>query len=430
MVTTVQADEHLYPIPKFDLDKEDIQNFSKQLKGFHEQFLDCFQRSESREHFYNYMAGQFSQLKRKSIEPIALAMQDGNVRAMQRFVSDTKWYENNIISKYRSLVDEDLGSSNGVLIVDEVGFPKKGRDSAGVARQPCPPDKNLVSCQVGVFAAYASEHGYALVDKRLFMPEQWFSSDYQELRLKCMLPEDLVFKTRPLLAADMIRAIAAEKKLPFKYVVAGSVSETGPEFIKTVEALPDITYLIPVSRDTQCRLKKPVSIAELSPWNRKTLPQPLADEVENKSLAMGDLAESINDYFWYRISIHEGARGPAVYEFTRCQVMVSFGELPRKTMWLLVQRTLGKNPKYRFFLANTSTGARFKTLVWLSGMPWAIEQCIAEGNANLGMSHYEMRKFKGWHHHILTCMLAHFFLWHLKIRTGKKSREFYAVTPG
>lgn len=427
MATIVQKDEHLYPIPKFDLCKEDIQNFAHELKGFHEQFNDCFQRRESREHFFNYMSGQFSQLKRKSIEPIALAMQDGNVRAMQRFVSDTKWHEANIIAKYRSIVDEDLGSSNGVLIVDEVGFPKKGRDSAGVSRQPCPPDKNIVSCQVGIFAAYASEHGYALVDKRLFIPEQWFSDDYQALRQKCMLPEDLAYKPRPLLAADMIRAIAAEKKLPFKYVVGGSVSETGPEFINAVEALPGITYVVPVSPNTRCWLKKPVVSSEPSPWTKKFSPQAILPEFENKAMTMADLAKGINDYFWYQIPVNKGAERPVVYEFTRRQVVLATGELPENPLWLLIKRTLEKEPKYRFFIANTSGGARFKTLVWLSGMPWAMEQCIAEANGELGMNHYELRKFKGWHHHILTCMLAHFFLWHFKIRTGEKSRIFYHI---
>ena len=87
MLPAIRGDEHLYSVPKFDLGKREIKDFMNELLGFHEQFADCFQRSESREHFFNFMAGQFSLLERKSIEPIALAVKDGNVRAMQRFVS-------------------------------------------------------------------------------------------------------------------------------------------------------------------------------------------------------------------------------------------------------------------------------------------------------------------------------------------------------
>ncbi len=112
----IRCDEHLYPVPKFDFDKGGIKHFMNELKGLHEQFADCFQRSESRNHFYKYMAGQFSPLERKSIEPIALAVKDGNVRAMQRFVSDAPWSEDKMIAKYRSLVNDGLGSTDGALI--------------------------------------------------------------------------------------------------------------------------------------------------------------------------------------------------------------------------------------------------------------------------------------------------------------------------
>ena len=122
MLPTIRSDEHLYPVPKFDLGKGDIKNFMNELRGFHEQFADCFQRSESREHFYKYMVGQFSPLERKSIEPIALAVKNGNVRAMQRFVSDAPWDDEKMVAKYRSLVNDDLSSTDGALIFDESGF--------------------------------------------------------------------------------------------------------------------------------------------------------------------------------------------------------------------------------------------------------------------------------------------------------------------
>ena len=100
MLPATRCDEYLYPVPKFDLDRADIEDFMNELKGFHEQFADCFQRSESREHFLKYMIGQFSPLERKSIEPIALAVKDGNVRALQHFVSDTHWDDEKIITRY------------------------------------------------------------------------------------------------------------------------------------------------------------------------------------------------------------------------------------------------------------------------------------------------------------------------------------------
>ncbi len=427
MLPKIRSYEHRYPVPKFDLNKDDIKNFSNELRGFHEQFADCFHRSESREHFFKYMAGQFSQLERKSIEPIALAIEGGNVRAMQRFVSVAPWDDDKITFKYRSYANEDLGSEDGALIFDESGFLKKGKDSVGVARQYCGTAGKVDNCQVGVFAAYVSERGYALVDKRLFIPEQWFSEEYRERRQKCNLPEDTVFMTKPQLATEMLKEISSEKTLPFKYVLADSVYGMSPEFIEAVDDLPGTTYLVSVRKNIHCWLKRPMIIRKQYRWGGKIRTKTFLADNESKPITIGELAKSINDYFWYRRQVSEGAKGPIVYEFTRRQVILAAEGLPQKTVWLLIRRTIGDEPEYSYFISNAASSTRLKTLVWLSGMRWAIEQCFEETKGELGMDHYEVRKFRGWHHHMLTCMLAHFFLWHLKIRMGKKSAIYYAA---
>jgi SRSO17 transposase len=427
MLPDIRNDEYLYTVPKFDLGKGDVKDFMNELRGFHEQFADCFHRSESREHFFNYMTGQFSELERKSIEPIALAVKDGNVRAMQRFVSVAQWDDDNIIDKYRNCVNDDLGSPKGALIFDESGFLKKGQDSIGVARQYCGTAGKVDNCQVGVFAAYVSEYGYALIDKRLFLPEQWFTDEYRERREKCDLPKGTAFRTKPQLAAEMLQTIYEEKTLPFKYVLGDSVYGISPEFIETVDSLPGITYLVSVPKSTLCWLKRPMTINKQYRWGGKTKTKTVLADTDSKPIAASDLARNINDYFWYRRQVSEGTKGPIVYEFTRRQVILSTAGLPDKTLWLLIRRTIGDDPTYSYFLSNAPSSTRLKTLVWLSGLRWAIEQCFGETKTELGMDHYEVRKFMGWHHHMLTCMLAHFFLWHLKIRLGKKSTIHYSI---
>ena len=427
MLPVIRSDEHLYAVPKFDLGKEDINDFMHELKGFHEQFHDCFQRSESREHFFKYMAGQFSPLERKSIEPIAMAVKEGNVRTMQRFVSDAPWDDDKIITKYRNFVNEELGSPDGALLFDESGFVKKGQESIGVAKQYCGTVGKVENCQVGVFAAYASENGYALVDKRLFIPEKWFTDDYSSRREKCKLPQETVFRAKPQLAIEMLAAIHKENVLPFKYVLADSLYGVSPEFIAAVEALAGKTYFVSVPKNTRCWLKQPMTYTKSYRWGGKTRTKTFLADPDSKPLSAEELAQNINDCFWYRRKVSEGTKGPIVYEFTRRRVILCAEGLPQKTVWLLIRRTLGEAPDYSYFISNAPASARLKTLVWLSGLRWAIEQCFEEAKSELGMDHYEVRKFTGWHHHMLTCMLAHFFLWHLKIRMGKKSTVYYAV---
>jgi hypothetical protein len=102
--------------------------------------------------------------------------------------------------------------------------------------------------------------------------------------------------------------------------------------------------------------------------------------------------------------------------------------LPDRTVWLVIKRTLGAEPSYAFAISNAPASTPLSTLVWLSGLRWAVEQCFEEGKTELGMAHYEVRKYAGWHHHMLLTMLAHFFLWHLKLRLGKKSPGSHRLT--
>jgi len=426
MLPECRQSEYLYPVPKFNLESSDIDDFMSELKGFHDQFGDCFQRSESREHFFQYMVGQFGELERKSIEPIALAVEGGKVRAMQRFVSDAPWDDAKIITKYRSFIADDLGHPDGALIFDESGFAKKGDDSIGVGKQYCGTIGKVENCQVGVFVAYTSPYGYALVDKQLYLPERWFTDEFAERREKCKLPEETKFQTKPQLAAEMLKQISDEGIVPFRYVLADSVY-WNPEFMQAVDSLTGVTYLLQVPQDTLCWAKQPVVVRKTYRYAGEQRTRRVLSDKAKKPISLQTLAKGIHRYFWYRRKVSEGTKGPIEYEFTRRRVVLAVQGLPEKTHWLLVRRTLGADPKYSFYISDAAASSRLETFVWLSGLRWAIEQCFEETKTELGMDHYEVRKFPGWHHHILTCMLAHFFLWHLKIRLGKKSTSCYAL---
>jgi SRSO17 transposase len=427
MLPNIRQNDYVYSIPQFNLSIKDIENFNNQLSCFHSHFCDYFKRSETRKHFFNYMNGQFSALERKSIEPIALNIEGGNVRAMQRGISDASWDDDKIMFKHRDLVASDIGSPDGAIIFDESGFAKKGNESIGVARQYCGNLGKVDNCQVGVFAAYASEAGYSLVDKRLFIPEKWFGDEFKERRKKCNLPEDIKFKTKPQLAVEMLNHLAKENILPFKYILADSVYGNSPEFIEAADKLVGTTYFVSVPFTTLCWLKEPVVVEKQYKYKGKKQRKKVLMDTKRKPISLGALARNTDSYFWYRRKVSEGTKGPIIYEFTRRRVRLSHEGIPQKEVWVIIRRTLGKYPEYSYYISNASTSARLPLFVWLSGMRWAIEQCFEETKSELGMDQYEVRKFTGWHHHIITCMLGHFFLWHLKIRLGEKNTICYAV---
>ena len=153
MLPACRTQDEEFSIPRFDLTAGDVAGFLDELRTFHAQFRSCFSRSEPREHFFNYMVGQFSALERKSIEPMALHVDGGNMRGMQRFMSDDVWDEDTMRETYHDLVANEMGDPQGVLMVDESGFIKKGQDSVGVARQYCGTLGKVDKSQVGVLAA-------------------------------------------------------------------------------------------------------------------------------------------------------------------------------------------------------------------------------------------------------------------------------------
>jgi SRSO17 transposase len=280
---------------------------------------------------------------------------------------------------------------------------------------------------VGVYAAYASRHGYGFLDSRLFIPEKWFGEDYAERRKKCRLPAEISFKTKPQLAVEMLEKIVSEGVIPFRYVVADSIYGNSPEFLEAVQKVPGVTFLVALPRDTLCWLHEPAILDKSYRYGGEKRTKRILSETEKKPVTFEKIARGTNDYFWYRRTVSEGTKGPVTYEFMKRRVVLCKDGQPDRTVWLIVRRTLGEGATYSYFISNAGRSTRLKTFVWLSGVRWAIEQCFEEAKSDLGMDHYEVRKFPGWRHHMLTCMLAHFFLWHMRIRLGGKSTSYYAV---
>jgi SRSO17 transposase len=253
------------------------------------------------------------------------------------------------------------------------------------------------------------------------MPEQWFSDAYAERRHKCQVPEEVTFHTKPQVAADMVKAIRNEGRLPLRYLVADCLYGNSPDFLDAIDACVGVTTLVSVPADTRCWLQRPLTTEHTSTSKGEVRAKRVVASPTQTPLTVTALAESLPSAAWYRRTVSEGTKGPIAYAFARKRVTLCKEGLPERTVWLVIKRTLGASPTYAYYISNAPESTPLRLFVWLSGMRWAIEQCFEDTKTELGMAHYEVRKYPGWHHHILTGMLAHFFLWHLQIRLGKKS---------
>jgi SRSO17 transposase len=185
-----------------DLTPRDLDNLVEELRAYHALYSPLFQRREQREWAAKYLHGLRLELPRKSIEPLVLALEGAQpqaVRAMQQFLSEGSWDDTALLHRHWQEVDRELGEDDGVLILDGSDFPKQGFDSVGVKRQYGGELGKRANGHAGVFLGYASRHGDTLLDRRLYLPQEWVTeAGYAERRRRCGVPADIAFTTQPL----------------------------------------------------------------------------------------------------------------------------------------------------------------------------------------------------------------------------------------
>src|SRR5262245_22252168 len=219
----------------------------------------------------------------------------------------------------------------------------------------------------------------------------------------------------------MLQTIAHEGLWPFKYLVADCLYGNSPDFLDAIDACVGVTAFVAIPSETRCWFQRPPTAEHTYRYKGEARAKRVVVDTVPDACTVAAVAAYLPASRWYRRTVSEGTKGPIEYAFARQRVTLCKEGLPERTVWLVIRRTLGAEPSYAYYISNAPASTPLRTFVWLSGLRWAVEQCFEEGKTELGMDHYEVRKYAGWHHHILTTMLAHFFLWHLKLHVGEKS---------
>jgi SRSO17 transposase len=410
--------------PKFDLTVKDIEDLPTELAQYAAIYQDLFGRREQKEHYQTYLEGLMLDMPNKSVETMMLNLKgdDPNaIRNMQYFVSEGSWRDKAILSRHRQEVSHDLGDENGVLIGDSSGFPKQGEESVAVKRQWCGELGKVANCQVGVFLGYASRYGRTLLNRRLYLPQEWVEDDdYAERRRKCGVPEAIPFKTQPALLLEMVKEVHADGHLPFRWLTCDEAFGRDTVFLDQVGDY--LCYFAEVENSTRVWLERPqTAVPEWSGQGRKpTRERLVAGEPEAQEVKL--IAASLPADAWTRHTIKEGSKGTLVADFAALRVVAVRDGLPGPQVWLVLRRN-PKNGEVKYYLSNAPTEIKLATFAWVSGMRWPIETCFEEGKQDLGLGDYQVRSWTGWHHHMTLCILAHFFLVRLQIRLKDKAPD-------
>ena len=360
-------------------------------------------------------------IERKSIDPRALAVDGGDVQAMQQLIGQGQWPDDRLLRQHWRLVDEPWGAADGVDIVEGADVPKPGEHSVGGARQWCGHVGTVDNCQAGVFAAYASRTGYTLLDRRRYLPEEWFAAAHRERWGKCGIPDAALFKTKQALALERVQASGTEGGPRFRWLTCAEACGRDGAFLDGIAALERWDFA-EVPHDTQVWLTRPATAVPTwrgrgrRPRKARLVPgAPVPQRVDQ-------LAAAVPLDAWQPYLLKEGSTGPLGAEFVFQRGVAVRAGLPGAEVWLVFRRGLGETPELQVYLRNAPTYTPVAALVRVAGRRWPIETAFEERNGGLGLEHDEVRSWLGWHHHMTLCLLAHHFLVRARQR-GKKGRQ-------
>ena len=417
--------EPIATAPVLDLTPQDVDTIIDELRAYHAIYSPLFQRREQREWSEHYLHGLLLTIPRKSIEPMVLRLKGADhnaVRAMQQFVAEGAWDDAAILKRHWQEVDADLGDADGVLILDGSDFPKQGGQSVGVKRQYCGELGKTANCQAGVFLAYASQQGYALLDRRLYLPEEWLTdAAFAARRKACGVPETVTFTTKPMLGGSMIDAIKQAGTLRGRWVACDEGFGRDTALLDQIAGL-GLWYFAEVPHDTHVWQSRPATaVPEWSGRGRKPTRAQLLDPTVLPD-TVADLAGQLPASAWKRQVIKEGSQGPLLAEFAFLRVIAVRDGLPGPEVWLVLRRSLSDG-ELKTYLCNAAASIAHARLVRTSGMRWPIETCFEISKQELGMGDYELRSWRGWHHHMTLVILALSFLVRLQCRLKKTLRR-------
>ena len=339
-----------------------------------------FARLGSRRQAGQYLQGLLSQMPRKNGWQLAETLGHSSPYALQQFLYRAKWEADEVRDDLRSYVVEHLGDVEGVLVIDETGFIKKGTHSVGVQVQYCGTAGRTTNCQIGVFLTYATPKGHTFVDRALYLPESWTDD-----RTRCQqagVPDEVHFATKPELARQMIaRTLAAS--VPAKWVTGDSVYGGHYPLRNWLEAYP-MAYVLALSpKDTLVTLKG---------W-----PQRVSTWLEH-----------LPSEGWRRLSAGQGSKGQRWYDWVRFPLAAP--DRSGWQRWLLLRRSLSNPTKVTPYVCFGPVDTPLATMVRVAGTRWTTETTFESTKQEVGLDEYEVRSYQGWYRHMTLACLAHAFL--------------------
>jgi SRSO17 transposase len=352
-----------------------VQDWATELDTVGERLGRYFSRAEPRRRAVEYLRGLLSDVERKNGWQLAERLGDPTPYGVQHLLGRADWDADAVRDDLTRYAHDHLADPDGVLVVDETGFLKKGTKSAGVRRQYSGTAGRIENCQVGVFLAFAGRRGHALLDRELYLPEEWAAD--ADRREEAGIPAAVSFATKPQLAARMLRRARAAG-VRAAWVAADTVYGNDGKFRRFLEANHQ-PYVLAVQSNQQL-------------WDGQSRSR------------VDALAAAWPAGVWHRASAGAGAKGPRWYDWAAR----AFGPVDERgwQLWLLVRRHRERTDERAYYLCRGPADTPWRELVRVAGSRWAVEEGFERAKGECGLDEYEVRGWAGWYRHVTLSLFA------------------------
>lgn len=383
---------------------EALEGVQRRLKEFVGPFATSLKHAAQRDHLEEYVTGLVSNVKRKNVESIAY-LYEHDRQPLQKFIGQNAWEWKPMIDVLAKQIGEALGEADGVLVFDPSGVVKQGKASVGVARQWCGRVGKVDNCQVGVYLGYVTRKEHALVDARLYLPEEWTKNKKRCRRAR--VPTEIRFRTRHELALEMLRQHHAV--LPHRWVTGDDEMGRNSHFREELRTLGE-QYLLAVPSNT---LVRDLDAAPPPAKGAGRPPKVPFQRAENWTKTVKN---------WTQIEVRPGEKGPLVVEVVKARMQTKIAQRngPEETLVVFRERQGDGTFKHDYCLSDAPFDTPLSEFARVLAAEHRIEECLRRAKGEAGLAQYQVRTWRGWHHHQTLTLLATWFLTQEKRRGEKK----------
>lgn len=360
------------------MEKTIQETVEKEMEELKIRIQECYYSKCGVSEAEKYIKGLLSRAERKNGWQMAEVLGESTPYKIQQFICRGRWSADELREVLQEYVKEKFQDASAVLVIDETGFLKQGKMSAGVQRQYSGTAGRIENCQIGVFMNYAVNGKFCCIDRKLYIPRQWIED--KSRCEKAGIPDEYKFRTKTQMALEMIKH-AYENNMMFEWVAGDSVYGADRNIQNYLEE-KDKKYMFAVSGKEYV-------------W------------IGFRQYSVKEIREQLDENNWTRISTGNGTKGEKIFEWQ--SIAVNCADNSHRK-YLIFRRSLSDKQEIRGFIAYGTCETRIEEFVKTAGIRWTIEMNFAEMKGETGLDQYEVRSYDGWHKHITLSCIAHAFL--------------------